>query len=127
MTLLTSPLPAPLSRFWKWQLHARCRNTNANLFFPCEGEGKGARIRRERTAKQICTGCPVRPECHDHAVTADEAFGVWGGTSESERRRLNTESKQIASPTPDAPGLSLRHPGPSRQAQDAVSDQEAAI
>ncbi|MDV7089749.1 WhiB family transcriptional regulator [Rhodococcus opacus] len=92
MTLLTAQFPAPLSRFGKWQFHARCRNMNAELFFPCEGEGKGARIRREHAAKQICMGCPVRPECRDHAVTADEAFGVWGGTSESERRRLTTES-----------------------------------
>ncbi|PQP17952.1 WhiB family transcriptional regulator [Rhodococcus opacus] len=119
---LTSEVPAPLGRFWKWQLHAQCRNVNANLFFPCEGEGKGARLRRERAAKQICTGCPVRPECHDHAVTADEAFGVWGGTSESERRRLTSEFNRTTSPTRAAAGLSLRHPAPSRQVQEAVSD-----
>ncbi|ABG99885.1 possible transcriptional regulator, whiB family protein (plasmid) [Rhodococcus jostii RHA1] len=100
MTRLTPQLPAPLSRLWEWQLHARCRNMNGDLFFPREGEGKGARIRRERVAKQICAACPVRRECHDHAITADEAFGVWGGTSASERRLLTTESDQVASSGP---------------------------
>jgi len=36
----------------------------------------------------VCTGCPVRAQCLEHALAHDERYGVWGGTSERERRRL---------------------------------------
>ena len=48
------PLPEPLTDNWDWQLDARCRHLDSDLFFPCEDEGRGARIRRERVAKRIC-------------------------------------------------------------------------
>ncbi|WP_231921931.1 WhiB family transcriptional regulator [Rhodococcus rhodochrous] len=44
------------------------------------------RQRRERTAKQICTSCPVRIPCRDYALETRERHGIWGGTSESDRR-----------------------------------------
>ena len=43
---------------------------------------------RTREAKRICTGCPVRDECLEYALANDERFGIWGGLSERERRRL---------------------------------------
>jgi WhiB family redox-sensing transcriptional regulator len=43
------------------------------------------------TAKEICSGCPVRTECLDFAITSNQEFGVWGGTSEDERRVLRRQ------------------------------------
>ena len=37
---------------------------------------------------RICAGCAVPEECLEWALTARAAFGVWGGTTEQERRRL---------------------------------------
>jgi hypothetical protein len=57
------------------------------LFFPETGGST-------REAKRVCNGtterppCPVREQCLAHALTNNEQYGVWGGTSESERRRL---------------------------------------
>ncbi|MBS3694144.1 WhiB family transcriptional regulator [Rhodococcus qingshengii] len=81
-------LPAPLNVFWDWQRHASCRYLDTDLFFACDSEGAGQRIRRERAAKQICEQCPVRLRCRTHAISSGEPFGVWGGTTELERRKL---------------------------------------
>ena len=73
-------------------MHARCRDTGAELFFARDGEGRGARIRRERQAKAVCATCPVQRECHTHAITVGEPYGVWGGTSEADRRWRDPDS-----------------------------------
>ncbi|MFE7416749.1 WhiB family transcriptional regulator [Rhodococcus sp. NPDC057529] len=70
------------------------------MFFARETEGSGERLRRERDAKEVCSQCPVRQRCRDHALTFAEPFGVWGGTSESDRRF------QRARPSTDTPGRS---------------------
>ena len=41
-----------------------------------------------RDAKRICQGCEVRAECLEYALANDERFGLWGGLSERERRKL---------------------------------------
>jgi hypothetical protein len=41
-----------------------------------------------REAKKICTGCEVKAQCLEYALANDERFGIWGGLSERERRRL---------------------------------------
>lgn len=84
----SKPLPEPLTGNWDWQLDARCRHLDSDLFFPCEDEGRGARIRRERVAKRICELCPVQLDCRTHALIHREPHGVWGGTNEIERRAL---------------------------------------
>jgi len=58
-----------------------CAQTDPEVFFP----EKGGSVRE---AKAVCTGCPVRVQCLEYALAHDERFGVWGGTSERERRRL---------------------------------------
>ena len=70
-----------------WQLHAACRGRQG-LFFPPddETETRIERRRREAKAKTICTGCVVRLECLEEAMTQGERFGVWGGMTERERR-----------------------------------------
>lgn len=75
--------------FDRWQDHAKCIDTDPTLFYP--GQGSNGQV---STAKRFCKGqdgtavCPVLDECLDHAMAHDERFGVWGGTSERERRKL---------------------------------------
>jgi hypothetical protein len=60
------------------------------LFFAPEDEPKGPRVRREREAKRICGHCPVIDQCRRYAFSAGEPYGVWGGTSELDRRTAST-------------------------------------
>ncbi len=64
-----------------WQERALCAETDPEAFFPEKGGST-------REAKKICTGCEVRTECLEYALANDERFGIWGGLSERERRRL---------------------------------------
>jgi WhiB family redox-sensing transcriptional regulator len=64
-----------------WQERALCAQTDPEAFFPEKGGST-------REAKKICEGCPVRAECLAYALAHDERFGIWGGLSERERRRL---------------------------------------
>jgi len=66
-----------------WWFAGLCAQTDPELFFP----EKGGSVRE---AKAVCAGCPVRAQCLEHALAHDERFGVWGGLSERERRRLKT-------------------------------------
>jgi WhiB family redox-sensing transcriptional regulator len=64
-----------------WRLSALCAETDPEAFFPEKGGST-------REAKRVCVGCEVRAECLEFALTNDERFGIWGGLSERERRRL---------------------------------------
>ena len=64
-----------------WQEQALCAQTDPEAFFPEKGGST-------REAKRICSGCEVRAECLEYALANDERFGIWGGLSERERRRL---------------------------------------
>ena len=81
----TAMLPRPN---WGWQDAAACRGEDLMIFFGPDGERQPERDIRERKAKAICASCPVRIECLNYALRRDERFGVWGGMSERERRRL---------------------------------------
>jgi WhiB family transcriptional regulator, redox-sensing transcriptional regulator len=65
----------------QWQDRALCAQTDPEAFFPEKGGST-------REAKRICLGCEVRDACLDYALAHDERFGIWGGLSERERRRL---------------------------------------
>jgi WhiB family transcriptional regulator, redox-sensing transcriptional regulator len=65
-----------------WTALAACRDADPELFFS-DGNAAGTAV-----AVRICAGCAVAEECLDWALTARAAFGVWGGTTEQERRRL---------------------------------------
>ena len=71
-----------------WQDGANCKGANADLFFPERGAST-------RAAKAICGECAVRADCLEFAITTGEKFGIWGGMSERERRRVRKE-RQIA-------------------------------
>ena len=64
-----------------WQADALCAQTDPEAFFPEKGGST-------RDAKRVCEACPVQAECLDYAMRKDEKFGIWGGLSERERRRL---------------------------------------
>lgn len=65
----------------EWQERALCAQTDPEAFFPEKGGST-------REAKRICLGCEVRAECLEYALAHDERFGIWGGLSERERRKL---------------------------------------
>jgi WhiB family transcriptional regulator, redox-sensing transcriptional regulator len=72
-----------------WQLQAACRGPQASVFFPpSHFEKKDERERRERRAKEICSGCAVRMPCLQYALSIREPNGVWGGLSELERKQI---------------------------------------
>ncbi|EHI47554.1 WhiB family transcriptional regulator [Rhodococcus opacus PD630] len=86
-TTLHDDLPTTAAERWGWRYRAHCRTTEPSAFFAPDGERRGARIRRERRAKQICDGCVVARQCRAHATEHRETHGIWGGTTETERRR----------------------------------------
>jgi len=64
-----------------WQTDALCAQTDPESFFPEKGGST-------RDAKRICESCEVSGQCLEYALANDERFGIWGGLSERERRRL---------------------------------------
>ncbi|WP_082359870.1 WhiB family transcriptional regulator [Rhodococcus opacus] len=86
-TVRSGQRPAARTEYWDWQLQARCRRLGTASFFAPDGETAGERARRERRAKQICSSCDVRPQCLAHAMQISETYGVWGGTTERQRKR----------------------------------------
>ncbi|MGV1034590.1 MAG: WhiB family transcriptional regulator [Microbacteriaceae bacterium] len=64
-----------------WQADSLCAQTDPEAFFPEKGGST-------RDAKKICGSCEVRAECLEYALQNDERFGIWGGLSERERRKL---------------------------------------
>ncbi len=81
-------LPSPIADTWDWQRRGACRGRDSAQFFHPDGERGSSRTRRERLAKAVCGGCPVRAECAAHALVVQEPYGVWGGFTENERLRL---------------------------------------
>ncbi len=78
----------PVDEQWFWQERGSCRHVDPLIFFHPQNERGSARVRRDRTAKQVCAACSVRLDCADYAVRAREPYGVWGGLSEEERERI---------------------------------------
>ena len=70
-----------------WQDSANCLGVDPDLFFPERGAST-------REAKEVCKGCIVRGECLEYALANGEKFGIWGGLSERERRRLRRQRAQ---------------------------------
>lgn len=64
-----------------WQTEANCLGVDADLFFPERGAST-------KEAKAVCQGCEVKNDCLEYALKNGEKFGIWGGLSERERRRI---------------------------------------
>lgn len=64
-----------------WKSKANCMGVDPDLFFPERGMST-------REAKEVCRGCVVQEDCLEYALANGEKFGIWGGVSERERRRI---------------------------------------
>jgi WhiB family redox-sensing transcriptional regulator len=79
------------SRSIDWDLHdwrevAACRDTDPDLFFPIGTTGPA--IAQIEAAKAVCRQCEALAQCLEFALATNQESGVWGGTSEEERRVL---------------------------------------
>jgi WhiB family transcriptional regulator, redox-sensing transcriptional regulator len=72
-----------------WRQYARCLGADPEIFYPSCDEAAAE-------AKAICMICPVREPCLEHAISAREKQGVWGGLTERERRRLVRQRRRLA-------------------------------
>ena len=73
--------PAEVDDPLAWQADALCAQTDPEAFFPEKGGST-------RDAKRVCASCEVRDQCLEYALQNGERFGIWGGLSERERRKL---------------------------------------
>jgi len=76
-----------------WWFAGLCAQTDPEVFLP----EKGGSVRE---AKAVCAGCPVCAQCLAHALAHGERYGVWGGLSEPERRRLERAAVGRSAPQP---------------------------
>ena len=67
-----------------WTEEANCKGADADIFFPERGAST-------RKAKSICRACSVQEDCLEFAIENSEKFGIWGGLSERERRRIKRQ------------------------------------
>ncbi len=65
----------------KWMADGNCAAKPPSVFFPSDGVGV-------EVAKRVCEGCPVKSTCLEYAIENRIDHGVWGGTSERQRRRI---------------------------------------
>jgi len=72
-----------------WRKHAACRGIDPDVFYPVSDE-------EADEAKAICDQCAVRESCLEHALSHREREGIWGGTTERERRRIHRQRRKSA-------------------------------
>ncbi len=72
-----------LQELW-WQVDANCVDEDADLFFPDRGAST-------RKAKELCNTCKAQEHCLEYSIVNNEKFGIWGGLSERERRKIRKE------------------------------------
>jgi WhiB family transcriptional regulator, redox-sensing transcriptional regulator len=77
-------LPTTTTEDKAWQDLANCLGVDPDLFFPERGAST-------REAMEVCRGCVVRDDCLEYALATGEMFGIWGGMSERERRRIRRQ------------------------------------
>ncbi len=82
-------VPVADPRAVTWRDFASCAETDPDEFFPEKGGST-------RPAIKVCQGCPVRAQCLEYALEHDERFGIWGGKSWEQRRRMRRERSTAA-------------------------------
>jgi len=82
-----------------WRNDAACLEEDPELFFPIGTTGPA--IGQAQNAREVCDGCDVEAKCLVWALTQNINEGVWGGTTEAERRALKRRMKR-ARDTEDA-------------------------
>ncbi|CAM5698844.1 WhiB family transcriptional regulator [Streptomyces canus] len=75
-----------------WQELAICQGTDPDLFFPVGNASSGPTLIQTAEAKAVCRRCPVIDQCLNWALDADLVEGIWGGTTEAERRAMRRRS-----------------------------------
>jgi len=101
-----------------WMNDALCAETDPEAFFPEKGGST-------RDAKKICTACEVKEQCLDFALERDERFGIWGGLSVRERRKLRRPRQSPAQKAAEA--MAARLPKFQRLYDLGLMDTEIAI
>jgi WhiB family transcriptional regulator, redox-sensing transcriptional regulator len=94
-----SPHRATAAGLSDWRDRAACRHADPELFFPISTDGPS--LDQTRHAKRVCAGCPVRAACLAWALAHPGTSGIWGGTTEDERRVLAgppTRQSRVARP-----------------------------
>ncbi|MGW6469457.1 WhiB family transcriptional regulator [Streptomyces rubiginosohelvolus] len=76
-----------------WRTYAACRTEDPDLFFPIGTSGPA--IAQAEEAKAVCRRCPVMEACLDWALDSGQDHGVWGGTDESDRRRIHRRAARL--------------------------------
>ena len=76
-----------------WVEQAHCRGADTAVFFPQKEDGRLLAACAESAAKAICGPCPVREQCRDAALLAEEEHGIWGGMTYAERRAYDRARK----------------------------------
>jgi WhiB family redox-sensing transcriptional regulator len=71
-----------------WREDAACRDADPELFFPVGTAGPA--LRQIREARRICRDCPAQAPCLAWALHHGVTDGVWGGTTEGQRRALRS-------------------------------------
>ena len=69
-----------------WRINAACRDTDPTLFFPVGTTGPA--VEQIANAKEVCIGCLCQNDCLQFAIITNQDTGVWGGTTEDERRSI---------------------------------------
>jgi WhiB family redox-sensing transcriptional regulator len=69
-----------------WRSDAACRDTDPDLFFPVGTTGPA--LEQIATAQRVCQACLVQSDCLEFALMTNQDSGIWGGTSEDDRRKL---------------------------------------
>ena len=72
-----------------WRDKAACRGSDPDIFYPVNEDDADEAI-------AICMACPVREPCLEYALVARERYGVWGGTTEKDRRRIWRKRRRSA-------------------------------
>jgi WhiB family redox-sensing transcriptional regulator len=111
-----------LKQLWPpWMEDAVCAQTDPESFFPEKGGST-------REAKKVCLTCDVREQCLKYALDNDERFGIWGGLSERERRKLKkADAAQLDPPAPSDTPQEVAMPTPQEPTQPSYVEQIIAV
>lgn len=94
----------------EWWSDAACLTADPELFFPISSAGPA--LKQVAQAKAVCTRCEIQQACLGYALDAGPVQGIWGGTTEAERRRLRrrlrTERANLAREQAVGPALVQR-------------------
>ncbi len=77
-----------------WRARAACLSADPDLFFPISSSGPAEK--QIARAKRICARCRVRQECLDFALSHDQVYGIWGGTTPEDRQRDRRRKRRAA-------------------------------